>query len=248
MNKELTYPDVYPGLPVCKKCGTPREVIVLGRRTPCLCKCESEAYAEKRDGKTTLLKERKKTCFKDCSALAGFVFEADETPALLPSRAGVKFAEVFAERLKTGRGLVFYGPVGTGKTFLASAICNRVIEKGYTARMLSFPDLTYRLSRFDRRVKEEAENDIESPDLVVFDDFGAEPDSEPIKESAFKAIDMRLMGGKPFVLTTNNSLSWFTSPAPLGEKRIASRICGSADFIEVPGRDRRLKKTAALTR
>lgn len=245
MKTEFTYADAYPGLAVCEKCGTPREVIVLGRRTPCLCRCESEAYSERRDGKTALLEERKKACFKDCSALADYSFEADETPKLLPSRAGVKFAEVFADRLKTGRGLVFYGPVGTGKTFLASAICNRVIEKGYTARVLSFPELTYKLSRFDRRTKEEAEGEIESPDLVVFDDFGAEPDSEPIKESAFKAIELRLMSGKPYVLTTNNRLAWFTSPAPLAEKRIASRIFGSADFIEVTGADRRLKKTAA---
>ncbi len=242
MENEFTYRDAdLTGLPVCEKCGTPKEVIVLGKRTPCLCKCESEAERKRLCGIITIAEERKRACFTDCSALAKHTFESDETPAFLASRAGVKFAETFGERMKTGRGLVFYGPVGTGKTFLASAICNRVIEKGYTARMLSFPDVTYKLSRFDRQTKDEAESAILSPDLVVFDDFGAEPDSEPIRESVFKAINMRLLSGKPYVLTTNKRPSWFTSFAPIEEERITSRICGSADFIEVGGRDRRMK-------
>ena len=52
-----------------------------------------------------------------------------------------RYAEHFAEFQKNGQGLLFWGNVGTGKTFLAGCIANALMEKSIPVLMTSFPKL-----------------------------------------------------------------------------------------------------------
>ncbi len=58
----------------------------------------------------------------------GYTFErcdASQENAIYAKR----YVEHFSEMAQTGQGLLFWGNVGTGKTFLAGCIANALLEK-----------------------------------------------------------------------------------------------------------------------
>ena len=57
------------------------------------------------------------------------------------ARYAHRYVGHFAEFQKNGQGLLFWGDVGTGKTFLAGCIANALMEKNISVLMTSFPKL-----------------------------------------------------------------------------------------------------------
>ena len=142
------YIDADTGLLMCGKCQSKKQTVVklMGRtmKPSCLCRCKSEELEkEEQKRKNKELMEgifRLKSAGLQDRTFFGYTFaNCDEAHPC----AGYAYRYVghFAEFQKNGQELLFWGDVGTGKTFLAGCIANALMEKNIPVLMTSFPKL-----------------------------------------------------------------------------------------------------------
>ena len=129
-------------------------------------------------------------------------FQTD-TPA---QAKALEAAQHFAQTLQGW--LVLVGGVGTGKTHLAAAIANDVLDQGeHTAMFSVAPDLLDHLrATFDPTKGidyDERFNDIRNSFLLVLDDLGTENATPWAREKLYQIINHRYNEGLPTVITTN---------------------------------------------
>lgn len=140
-----------------------------------------------------------------------------------------------------GRGTYLWGGPGRGKTHAAACAVRMAVESGTRARLVTaarlLSDVRDGYDGGDRRALERAER----VRLLALDDLGAERPTDWAIETLTRLIDARTSAGLPTIVTSNHSIGeirklWGgTSGA-----RIASRLAGACQCIEVTGPDRRL--------
>lgn len=148
----------------------------------------------------------------------------------------------FAEFQKNGQGLLFWGNVGTGKTFLAGCIANALMEKNIPVLMTSFPKLLNALGGLYSGEKNEYLKSLNQYRLLIIDDLGVERDSPYVLETVYLVIDERYKSGKPFIITTNLSLEGLRNPADLEHGRIYDRIMERCVPVAFSGKNYRTDK------
>lgn len=154
----------------------------------------------------------------------------------------VAYAEGFS---KASGNMLFCGGCGLGKTFLSSAIANRLIEKGtdvlYVSSNAVFPILEDK--HFGREVSERAEyimRKINDCELLILDDLGSEFVTQFTCAELFRIINNRLLNGRKMIISTNLNRNMLANTYT---ERIASRITGAFGIYEFLGDDiRKLKK------
>ena len=234
------------GLLHCGKCHTPKQsrVVILGReRTPfCLCKCMEEAENARRKAEELQQKMHKyKGEAFDDNELLKWTFANDDGADSKTMNVAKKYVENFPKFLKDGKGLLFYGKVGTGKTYAAASIVNALIEQGYPCRATKFTTIANELgATFDK--KQEYLNRFKRYALLVIDDLGVERNSEYMKEIVWSVIDSRYLSGLPLIVTSNLSIDEIKKPQTMADQRIYSRIIEMCHPVSVDGADRRKKK------
>ena len=225
------YIDADTGLLMCGKCRTKKQTVVklMGRtmKPSCLCKCRSEELEkEEQKRKDKELMEgisRLKSAGLQDRTFFGYTFaNCDE----MHPCAGYahRYVGHFAEFQKNGQGLLFWGDVGTGKTFLAGCIANALMEKNIPVLMTSFPKLLNALGGIYSGEKNEYLKSLNRYQLLIIDDLGVERDTPYVLETVYLVIDERYKSGKPFIITTNLSLEELQNPADLEHGRIYDRI------------------------
>ena len=117
-------------------------------------------------------------------------------------------------------GMLFWGDVGTGKTYLAACIANALIEQEVSVRMLNFSHILN--SGFETR--NELLEDICRCSLLIIDDFGSERETEYGLETIHSVLDARYNCGKPMIVTTNLPLQNINHPADVMHKKIYDRL------------------------
>lgn len=171
------------GLLVCGRCGTPKEMRLstelLGGHTaivPIPCECMKRAEAERRERELAAERKRKierarTECFAGCDFFRGCTFDADDgrTPQIAAICKG--YADTFSR--DDMNGLLLWGKVGTGKSFYASAIANRVIDLGFSALQTSVHDIVTHIESVPFNEREKAKSRLLKYDLLVIDDLGA---------------------------------------------------------------------------
>jgi DNA replication protein DnaC len=162
-----------------------------------------------------------------CECRAGEIIQARRAAARIPERyrncrlqnfkdlqnESLKKAKAVAKRFvdhwpAVDAGLLISGPVGVGKTHLAVAILNDLVDtKGATALFCDFSDLLDRIQASFSRSNEENQDDIVAPyrdaELLVLDELGARRPSDWVREVLYGLLNTRYNRGRLTILTTN---------------------------------------------
>ena len=246
------YMDTETGLLMCGKCHTKKQkkISFLGveRVVGCLCRCaaeEMEREREKHREKEELLhiRQMKSAGLQDSTFFDYTFANCDEThPCAQYAR---RYVGNFAEFQKNGQGLLFWGNVGTGKTFLAGCIANALMEKNIPVLMTSFPKLLNALGGLYSGEKNEYLKSLNQYRLLIIDDLGVERDTPYVLETVYLVIDERYKSGKPFIITTNLSLEKLRNPADLEHGRIYDRIMERCVPVAFSGKNYRIGRGKA---
>lgn len=144
-----------------------------------------------------------------------------------------RYAEKFDDMYANNQGLLFYGGVGTGKTFAAACIANYLLSRRVPVVMTSFVKLLETMQGF----KEEEEKliaKLNRAKLLIIDDLGAERSTDYALEKVYNIVDSRYRAKKPLILTTNLSMDEMKDTADLRYGRIYDRIfelCYPMQFV-----------------
>lgn len=205
------------------------------------CDCDKAAEAASKERKRLEEIDRKRRICFNQPTMRTWNFANDDRANPKLSDAMARYAEQFPRFLKEGKGLLLYGPVGTGKSYYAACIANRVIEQGYSAKMTNFATLTNDLGGMSEG-KNRYIQELSGYALLIIDDLGAERKSEYMQELIFNIIDSRCRSGKPMIITTNLTGDEIKNPDNTGYARIYDRLLGCCFPQEIAGRSRRRKE------
>lgn len=134
-----------------------------------------------------------------------------------------RYALHFDEMLAKNQGLLFYGGVGTGKTFAAACIANHLLEQRVPVVMTSFVKLLESMMSF----KEEDSvliSRLNRAKLLIIDDLGAERSTDTALEKVYNIVDSRYRASLPIILTTNLSMEEMKETTDIRYSRIYDRI------------------------
>ena len=153
-------------------------------------------------------------------------------------------AKAYAESFTgTGKGLLYFGKSGTGKTFTTGAIANRIRERGFTVLYMTAVELMdavkekdYSKNADDSETKYQLIKDV---DLLVIDDLGTELATPYTASALFDIVNYRSGLEKPTIYSTNFELSQLSKRY---HDRIFSRITGSVKLVEYFGNNIRYIK------
>jgi len=111
------------------------------------------------------------------------------------------------DNLATGRGLWFFGSVGTGKTTLAMLVSRHALEAGHSVAIYSLPRLLaeIRTTFDDDRGFSYVDllDRLTSVDLLHIDDVGAEKTSPWVLEQLYSIVNARYEDQRAVIITTN---------------------------------------------
>lgn len=196
--------------PLCRDSGF---LIEDGRARPCACRAQAQLLERKRAaGLTARLRRMRFDSFElrvypDDLKLQNSSYRALAELALTDAR---QFAAACLRGGEPG-SMLFEGEVGCGKTHLAAAIANELLEHGMEALFLVVPEFLDRLRASYRRENEGLdETEIikrayEAP-VLILDDLGAHNYTEWVSNKLFTIINHRYNRGLPCVITTNLGL------------------------------------------
>ena len=124
-------------------------------------------------------------CFESAPALAGCTFEADDQKNTKVSAACERYANTFERG--DPYGLLLFGEVGGGKTYMAAAVANRLIERGFSVLHTDIGSVaTLMESSFEKRQRNLER--ILSYDLLIIDDLGAQRSTEYMMQHVYAAV------------------------------------------------------------
>ena len=135
--------------------------------------------------------------------------------------------------------LIFMGSSGLGKTHLALAIANEVIDKGYSVIYVSAQVVFSKIE--DEHFKDNNSDTINAlinADLLIMDDLGTEFINPFVSATIYNLINSRMNYKRPTIYTTN-ILSQQLFNARYSEK-ITSRLLGNCETFHFCGKDIRL--------
>lgn len=139
-------------------------------------------------------------------------------------------------------GLLLYGDVGTGKSYMAACIANALMEEKLSVRWLQTTQIVEMSGFFNENEYEDYLNSISHPELLIIDDLGAERGTDYAIERVHTLIDYRMSIGKPMIVTTNLELSEMKKTDDVRRKRTYDRIFKSCFPIGFHGASFRQKQ------
>lgn len=146
------------------------------------------------------------------------------------------------------RNLLFYGTVGTGKTFLSGCVAKELIDKGQSIIYYSSCELFRVISTYAyARDKENANNfmnGLYSCDLLIIDDLGTEFVNEFVRDQLLNILNERRIRQKSIIISTNLTLEQIRTNYT---DRVLSRIYETFEIIRLSTfKDIRLQKKLEL--
>ena len=210
------------GLLYCRNCHTPVQcrVKLWGRDkiVPCLCRCQQEAMAEKKRQDELVERQRKIRQLKATGIQEKHLLEwnfgvaEDNKDIQMAKRYVEQWKKVKAENL----GLLLWGDVGTGKSFVAACIANALLDQGIPVLMTNFSKILNQMGAMYSEERYRYIASFSNYSLLILDDLGI-----------------------PFVITTNLKIAEIRNPQDVAYARIYSRILEMCTPVRISGEDRR---------
>lgn len=245
---------ILDGLLYCGKCNTPKQQKVpyeismklFGEQRTyyCQCECESENYKRKEE------QEKKKELLKKIqgyrqvgfaqSDMQEWTFENADGSNAKNISAMKEYVSDFESYRKRGKGLLLFGEVGTGKTYAAACVANAIIDRGHPVLMTKFERVANTLSGTNES-KQAYLDSLNSFPLLIFDDLGAERNTEYMREIVYNIIDARSRARLPIIVTTNLTWQDIINPKEISYQRIYSRLLEMCIPIKFDGEDKRIQ-------
>lgn len=246
------------GLLYCGKCRTKKETRICfptagGNRemktVPCVCKCRQEELEEERRCDEYREKQQRISTLRQSSLivtkfkkarLSSYTITDDNRKVFDLAK---RYVSGFKEMYRKNQGILFWGEVGTGKSYTAACIANELIENMHTVIMTSFVKILQDMQsmRVDEGVWIKKLQEVE---LLVIDDLGTERNTEYALEKVYNVIDSRYCSGKPLILTTNLILNDMIQTTDIRYRRIYDRIFEMCYPVHVRGRSYREAEAA----
>ena len=232
----------------CRACGEQKDSepinylgdkkIIISRQ----CKCDREEgkirQANEINENINRLKEQ---CF-DNRNLINYSFKEIIDPHRQEVIIAKNFVKNFKELLKDNNGLIFHGNVGTGKTYLAACIANKIIEEyQIRVKMRNIPQIINDIEKggFDID-KNDYYKKLSSVPLLILDDFGIERNTGYVNEIIYQIINTRYESRKPTIISTNIPLNVIMDGNnDIDKERIYSRLREMCLPIKIAGKDKR---------
>lgn len=193
------------GVERCAICNEPVFELIGGVKRPVECACD-RAEADKSNRRKAVDAARRKAeaspLFCRMYTEGRFSFARDDAASSNASKACRKYVEHFDELKQKGYGLFLSGGVGTGKTFYAACIANKLVSNGVPALMFSSQSLVSAVQSSKSDINELL-RELNSFDLLVLDDFGAERETDFALEVIERFTDSRSLSKKPLIVTSN---------------------------------------------
>ena len=230
------------GLLVCGVCGEQRQKFIdfaapteddpnhtKKLKVATMCRCEREVEERRKREKQNeedmeRIRKLKKASLMD-EKLSGATFR-NFKPAKYNAR-NLKLCQRYAEKfdlmLEKNQGLLFWGDVGTGKSFAAACIANYLLERKIPVIMTSFVKLL-EVIQASREEEPAILNRLGYAKLVIFDDLGAERGTDYALEKVYNIIDSRYRKSLPMILTTNLTIEEMKRDMDIRYSRIYDRI------------------------
>ena len=206
-----------------------------------MCRCQREVYEKEQAERAKrefdeMVSRNRMICFHEME-MYSWTFDNDDgsVPMMKKARSYVEhWDDVRRKRI----GLLFWGEVGTGKTYIAAAIANSLLDRGYRVLMKDFTEIS-NVSAFDA---DEYVRSLSSYDLLILDDLGAERTTDFAMQNVFNVVNRRWESGKPLIVTTNKTLDELKGVEDLTLKRINDRILAMCTPIYIGGNSKRKVK------
>ena len=150
------------------------------------------------------------------------------------------------------QNFLFYGNIGTGKSFLSVCMAAEFLKQG--KEVLYFSSVTFfeKLSALQfsngsesRSELSDLRNEIYSCDLLILDDLGTERVNQFIMSELFATVNERIRREKSTVISTNLTLQ---NLSDVYSERVLSRIVSGYTLCKLTGRDIRLEKARMRNR
>lgn len=239
------------GLRVCSVCGERKQTffevegLIPKNKVPCMCKCErdrlaAEEEARKRQEMALRIDRYRQQGMTD-EQYRACTFRADDCADVKASRFCRKYVENWKWAAENNAGLLLWGDVGGGKTFLAACIANALIDKGVPATMTTLPRLVNAMQKDFGAERESVLRMVAQTPLLVLDDVGTERDTEYMGEQVYEIINARYKAQKPLIVTTNLTMEALKKMEDVTHRRIYDRIVEMCTPCKVSGCGRRQK-------
>ncbi len=145
-----------------------------------------------------------------------------------------RYVNAFDLMVEKNQGLLFWGDVGTGKSYSAACIANALLEKKIPVVMTSFVRMLDIIKNGDEHV-ERLMGQMKRAKLVIFDDLGAERGTPYAMEQVYNIVDSRYRQRLPMLLTTNLTIEQMKDETDVQYKRIYDRIFETCYPIQFTG-------------
>ena len=235
------------GLLHCKICHAPTQCRVrlweCESVVACMCKCQEAAYQEEQkrlaqEEEQMKIRRLKANGIQDRQLLACRFEIAEENPDIRIAKRYVEnWQKVKAENL----GLLLWGDVGTGKSFMAACIANALLEQGVPVLMTNFSKILNQMGAMYSEERYQYIASFTNFSLLIIDDLGIERGTDYALEQVYAVIDERYKTGLPVIITTNIGIEKLRNPVDVQHERIYSRVLEMCTPVRVRGNDRRMQ-------
>lgn len=239
------------GLLYCGKCHTPKQTrlsfnpltgdkVETVVRVACQCQREADEEDERRKAQEQFRHSMALRREDDISCPDGLrhTFAQDDRQQPKVSDACLRYVECWEEMKANNIGVLFYGNVGTGKSFLASCIGNGLLDRQVAVAATNFPRLLNLLQ--GTYEKQPLLDRLSIYKLLIVDDLGVERDSAYAEEQIFNIIDARSSSELPVIVTTNLTLEELEHPTSMQYARIYDRVLEMCPIrLKLAGESRR---------